>query len=804
MSDFFQDLSYGARVLLKNPRFTLVAALTLALGIGANTAIFSVVHAVLMRPLPYPEPERLVRCYWQWPNDDTPVVTGLEYSFWKEHNRSFQDAAAFSAISSGANLVAGAEPERVRTLRVSEGFFRVLGVSPAIGRAFSPEEDQPNGPLVAVITDGLWRRYFGGDKSVVGRQVQLNGRTRTVVGVMPPQFRFEMPVDVLVPHQLSVDPTDQGHNTGMIARLKPGASLQQAQADVAGLLPEFRKQFPAHAEPAERGIRLVPYQEHAVGDVGMTLWLLFAAVGFILLITCVNISNLMLARSAAREHEIAIRTALGAGRPRLVRQLLTESLLLASAGGLVGLLLAWWCMPALLAISPKGFTQLAEIGMGYQTLLFTAGVSVLTSLLFGVWPALRTTRAGVGERLKDAARRGVTGGRSRLRRGLPVVSQVALAFMLLLGAALLIKSFVKLRNVELGFNPENLVAMQVALTSQEYSTTERAWQFQQRVLDRISATPGVVAAATVSSLPMERGLNVFFTVAGRDAREGRLAEYRPVSPDYFRVMGVSTLGGRTFTGDDMRSDTRGVIVNERLARLYWPGGDPLGHELNFENQRWQIVGVVSDIREKGLDKPVEPTLYVPMSRISDAMTVSMNRWFLTTWLVRTSGPVELAAAFRGAVREADPNMPVATVRPMGEVISASVTSQRFVVLLMGVFAGLALLLTTVGLYGVLSYQVSQRTHEIGLRMALGARPRDVMKLVVGQGVLLTLAGICLGLAGAFAGTRLISGLLFGVSATDPATFVGVALLLTFVALLACYSPAHRAMRVDPMTALRND
>ncbi|MDT5268263.1 MAG: putative transport system permease protein [Acidobacteriota bacterium] len=804
MSALFKDLRYGARVLFKNPRFTLVAVVTLALGIGANTAIFSVVHAVLMSPLPYPEPERLVRCYWQWPNDDTPVVTGLEYSFWKENSRALQETAAFSAVSSGANLVAGGEPERVRTLRVSEGFFRVLGVGPTLGRGFSPEEDQPNGPLVAVISDGLWRRYFGGDRSVVGRQVQLNGRTRTILGVMPPEFRFELPVDVLIPLQLSVDPTDQGHNTGMLARLKRGAGLPQAQADVAGFLPEFRKQFPAHAEPAERGIRLVPYQEHIVGDVGTTLWLLFAAVGFVLLITCVNISNLMLARSAAREHEIAIRTALGAGRWRLVRQLLTESILLALAGGFAGLLLAWWCMPALLAISPKGFTQLAEINMGYQTMLFTACVSALTSLLFGVLPALRLTRVSVSERLKDASGRGVAGRRSRLRRGLPVVSEVALAFVLLLGAALLIKSFVKLHEVELGFNPENLSTMQVALTSQEYSNTERAWQFQRNVLDRISRTPGVVSAATVSSLPMERGLNVFFTVAGRDARDGRLAEYRPVSPGYFRAMGIATVGGRTFTDDDMRSDTKGVVVNEHLAHLSWPGGDPLGQELTFENQRWQIIGVVSDIREKGLDKPVEPTLYVPMSRVTDAMTVSMNRWFLTTWLVRTSGPVALGPLFRDAVRQVDPKMPVATVRPMSEVISASVASQRFVVLLMGIFAGLALLLTTVGLYGLLSYQVSQRTREIGVRMALGARPRDVMILIVGQGVLLTLAGICLGLVGALAGTRLIAGLLFGVSPTDPATFVAVTLLLTFIALLACYFPAHRATKVDPMTALRND
>lgn len=804
MGSLIQDLRYGARVLLKNRRFTAVAMLTLALGIGVNTAIFSIINAVLIRSLPYPEPDRLVRCYWLWPNDDTPVVTQLQYAFWKEHSHSFQDFAAFGAVSSGMNLVSGTQSERVRGLRVSESFLRTLGVTPTLGRNFSLEEDVRNGPPVAIISDSLWQRYFGGDAATIAKTLLIDGRTRTIVGVLPRGFKFEMPVEVLIPLQMRADPADQGHNTGMVARLKPGANLQQAQAEVQQLLPEFRKQFPNHIAPEERGIRLVPYQQHVVGDVGRTLWFLFAATGLVLLITCVNISNLMLARSGAREQEIAVRTALGAGWWRIVRQLMTESVLLALIGGLAGLLLAVVSVPALVAISPKGFSPLNEIKIDYQTMLFTLAMAALTSILFGVLPVLRLMRVRVNDRLKAAPTRGIAGTPSRLMRGLPIVSEIALAFVLLVGAALLIKSFINLHQVELGFEPQNLMAMQVALTSEKYRTTQGAWEFQRRVLDRISTMPGVVSAATVSSLPMERGLNVFFTVDDADAQSGRLTEYRPISPDYFRTMGLTLLRGRIFTDYDMQSTTPGVIVNEELARLYWPNGDPLGHKLSFEEEKWEIIGVVSSIREKGLEKPVAPTVYVPMSRISDAMTVAMNRWFLTSWIVRTTRPTDVSAQMRNAIREVDTQIPVATIRPMTEVVSASVASQRFVVLLMGIFASLALLLTAVGLYGVLSYQVSQRTHEIGMRMALGAQPRDVMKLIVGQGSLLTAIGIFLGLAGALASTRLITSMLFGVSATDPAIYIGVTLLLSVVALLDIYFPAHRAMKVDPMIALRHE
>lgn len=807
MSALGQDLRYGARVLLKNRRFTVVAVLTLALGIGVNTSIFSIIDAALIRPLPYPESERLVRCYWQWSNDandDTPNVSVLEYDFWKQHSSSFQDVGAFGAVTSGMNLASGAQSERVRGLRVSQSFVRVLGVSPTLGRNFSQEEDYPNGPLVALISDGLWRTYFGGDRTIIGRQLQIDGRSRTVVGVLPHEFKFEVPVDVLIPLQMSVDSTGQGHNTAMLARLKQGVSLQRAQAEMDQLLPEFRRQFPNHTQPKERGIRLVRYQQHVIGDVGLTLWFLLAAAGLVLIVTCVNISNLMLARAAAREHEMAIRTAIGAGWWRLIRQLMTESVLLALVGGLAGLLFAAACMPALLSISPSESSQLNEIRIDYRTMLFTACAALLSSLLFGFLPALRLTRVSVNEKLKAAPGKGIAGGTPhRLMRGLPVVSQIALAFMLLVGSGLLVKSFIRLHQVQLGFEPQNLMTMQAALTSEKYRTADAAWEFQRRVLDRLATVPGVFSTATVSSLPMERGLNIFIRVTGSDA-PGRQAEYRPISPDYFRTMGITALRGRTFTDDDMRSATPGVIVNQHLASLFWPTEDPLGHELSFDKRQWKIIGVASNIREKGLDKPLEPTVYVPMARISDEMTVSMNRWFLTSWLVRTAGPIDVGAQLRDAIREVDPQIPVANIRPMNEVVSASVASQRFVVFLMGIFAGSALFLTAVGLYGVLSYQVSQRRHEIGVRMALGARPRHVMKLIVGQGLLLAVIGICLGLAGSLAGTRIIANLLFGVSVTDPATYVSITVLLSVIALLDCYFPARRAMKVDPVSALRQE
>jgi predicted permease len=799
MNTLLQDLRYGIRMLAKRPGFAFIAVLTLALGIGANTAIFSVVNGVLLKPLPYPQPERLVQCYWQWPRGTNETVTATQYNFWKEQSRSFEEAAGFDATS--FNLAGGAEPLRVRGMRVSEGFFHVLKVYPALGRGFSPEEDQPNAPRVAVISDGLWRRYLGADPKVIGSQVELNGGSCTIVGVMPPEFQFGTTPELLVPLRLKPDPKDQGHNTTMIARLKPGATIEQAQAEVDELLPEFRKEFPKHISETERGIKLVPYQQHVIGDVSKLLLLLFGTVGMVLLIACANVANLLLARSVARNGEMAIRVAMGAGRGRLIRQLMTENVLLALAGGVAGLFVAMWCLPALLAMSPQGLPRLGEVRLDRQAILFAISASVFTSLVFGIVPALRATRVDINESLKASSGRQGGGRLDSRMRALLVVGEVALAMVLLIGAALLIKSFVKLNDVELGFDPNNLTTIQVSLTSDRYQSAAEVWNFQQQVLDRISALPGVRSAATVPSLPMERGLNSFINIEGRAEPTGRSIEMRAISPGYFSTMGIALKRG-IFTEADSRDSFPVVIINEALARLFWSDRDPIGDQVSLHGMKWQIVGVVSDIKEMGLDQPVAATVYAPAPQVPEGLTRATNRWFLTSWIARTDGPVDLSAALRNVVREVDPQMPVARIRPLTDVISGSISSEHFLMMLMGSFAALALVLTTVGIYGVLSYQVSQRTQEIGIRMALGAGSRDVLKLIIGQGIRLALAGVAIGLVASYFLTRVMENMLFGVSATDPFTFAIISLLLTGVALVACFVPARRATKVDPMVALR--
>jgi putative ABC transport system permease protein len=801
MNTLLQDLRYGMRMLMKRPGFAAIAVLTLALGIGANTAIFSVVNAVLLRPLPYPQPERLVQCYWQWPKGEGEAVSAIEYAFWKENSQSFESAGGFSGTSSGFNLAGGAEPLRVQGMPVSEDFLQVLGISPALGRGFLPEEDRPKGPRVAIISDGLWRSYFGADPAVVGRQVQLNGGSCDIVGVLPRGFQFGNPVDLLVPLQLEVNPRDQGHNTNMIARLKPGVTLDQGQAEMDQLLPQFRTEYPKHIGPTERGIKLVAYKQHVIGEVSQVLLLLFGAVGFVLLIACANVANLLLARSVARNGEMAIRVALGARRGRLIRQLMTENLLLALTGGVCGILVAMWLLPALVAMGPAGLPRLGEVGMDTQAVLFAILASVATCLLFGLMPAMRAARVDINQSLKaSSGRQGTRGFDARLR-GLLIVGEVALAVVLLTGAALLIKSFVKLSGVELGFDPNNLTTMQLSLASDRYRTSADVWDFEKQVLERIYALPGVKSAAAVPALPMERGLNSYVTPAGRDEKSGRSVECRPISPDYFSTLGIPLQRGRAFAETDARGTAPVVIVNERLAHLFWPDADPVGEQILF-NGKWQVVGVASDIREKGLNQPALPTFYVPAPQMPDGLTVATHRWFLTSWIVRTSGPVDLGAALRNVVREVDPQMPVAKIRPMTEVISASISYQHFLMTLMGLFAGLALTLTAVGIYGVLSYHVSQRTHEIGIRMALGAKPGDVLGLVLRQGMSLTLLGVAVGMGAAYALTRLMESLLFGVTATDPLAFLSTSLVLTAVALAACAVPARRATKVDPIIALR--
>jgi putative ABC transport system permease protein len=800
MQTLLQDLRYALRVLLRSPGFTAIAVLTLALGIGANTAIFSVVNAVVLRPLPYPQPERLVRCTWLLGNDDSDAVTALVFEYWKDHSQAFDAVFGYSGINSGFNLSGGAEPQRVSGLQVSEGFFRVLGMSPAIGRGFTPEEDRPGGPLVVIISDGLWRSYFGGDADLIGKETQLNGRSRTIIGILPPAFQFETPIDVLLPLRLKAEIKDDGQNTGMIARLKPGVARAQAQAEMEQLLPEFRREYPAHLRESERGMRLITYKQSLIGDVSKTLWLLLGAVGFVLLIACANVANLLMARAGARKGEIAIRIALGASRWRLMRQMLTESWLLALAGSLAGLLVALWGVPVLLAFTPKKLPRLQEIGLDYQAVLFAVGASLVTSLLFGGVPAWRATRLDVFEAIKSSSGRSSASKLDSRVRGLLIVTEVALSVVLLIGAALLIKSFITLRSVSLGFDPSQVTTAQVSLTSARYQTTAQVWALERQVLERLSAQPAVSAAATASNVPLERGLRVGIAIEGRPIE--RSVQIRAISPQYFSALGISLESGRGFTEADTPSSPLVAIINGTLARRYWPDGDPLGRQLSSQGKPWQVIGVATDIKEIGLDQPVEPTVYVPVPQMPNGLMGAMNQWFLTAWIVRTAGPIDLTTALRQAMREVDPQIPLANVRPMTQVINASVASQEFMLLLMGVFAGLALMLTAVGIYGALSYQVSRRTNEIGIRMALGASALDVLRLVIGQGLRLTLIGVMIGLAAAYGLTRLIAHLLFGVSATDPMTFGLIALLLAGVALGACFVPARRATRVDPIVALR--
>src|SRR6185369_147847 len=700
------------------------------------------------------------------------------------------------------NLAGGADPERVRGLQVSEGFFRVLGIDPAMGRGFLAEEDRPGAAPVVVVSDALWRSYFGGDPNLIGKEVQVNGRSRTVVGILPAAFQFEAPVDMLLPLQLKADVRDDGQNTGLIARLKPDVTRGQAQAEVEQLLPAFRREYPTHLQAGERGMLLAGYQQSIVGDTGKTLWLLFGAVGFVLLIACANVANLLLARASARKGEIAIRIALGASRRRLMRQLLTESWLLALSGSLAGLLVALWSVPALLAFTPRKLPRLNEIGLDHQAVLFAVVASLVTSLLFGIVPAWRATRLDVNQAIKSASSRNSAGRLDSRVRGLLVVSEVALSLVLLIGAALLIESFTKLRAVNLGFDPNQVTTAQASLTSERYRTTAQVWAFEQQVLDRLTSLQGVVAAATASNVPLERGLRMGVGIESVGERNTQTVWVRTISPRYFQALKIPMLSGREFNDADTQTSALVVIVNETLAQRYWSGRDAESEQISRQGKALQVVGVAGDIREMALDQAVEPTIYIPASQMPDGLMAAMNRWFLTSWIVRTSGPVDLTAALQQAMKEAYPQMPLANVRPMRQVISSSIASQQFILLLMGVFAGLALVLTAVGIYGVLSYQVSRRTNEIGIRMALGAGVSDVLKLVIGQGLRLALMGVAIGVAAAYGLTRLIANMLFGVSATDPVVFAVVALLLTGVALGACFVPARRATKVDPMIALR--
>jgi putative ABC transport system permease protein len=798
--------------MLKKPGFILIAVITLALGIGANTAIFSVVYAVLLRPLHYPQPEQLITVWSAERDGRTWGLTAPEFFDLRERNQVCEEMAAYQ--TGAVNLVGGDEPERVAAASVSAGLFPLLGVQPLTGRVFLPEEDQPGQDRVVALSYDLWQRRFGAEPRLLGQQVNLDGLSRTVIGIMPRGFQFPNPeVGLWIPLALErakADPLDRSFS--VVARLKSGVKLEQARVELNGiaqqLLQEYARRFPKGANTTP-GVSLVPLRELSVGDLRPTLWVLLAAVGFVLLVACANVAHLLLARAETRSREMALRAALGARRGRLVRQLLTESTLLAFAGGALGLWLASSGVEAWLATAPAQFPRAAEIGIDGRVLGFTLLVSLLTGILFGLAPALQISKTDLHTALKQGSHSS-TASSGRYVARLLIISEAALALVLLAGAGLMIKSLWRLRQIHPGFSPGRVLTLRFSLPEAKYPTPQQVVGFAEQLIERVEALPGVQRAGLVTRLPLS-GLNAnaSFGIEGSALAPGegeQNADYRIVTPGYFRALGIPLIRGRSFERRDHRDAPAVVIINETFARHFFPNEDCLGKRITLgaPGAPWlSIVGVVGDVRHRGVHLAAQPEMYFP--RAQQSYVAALGVWRSMTLVVRAQlEPASLSSAVKNAVRALDPQLPVARIATMEQVLSASVAQPRLTMLLLVIFAALALLLAAVGLYGVMSYTVTQRRQEIGIRLALGASRGAVLKLVVGRGMRLALSGVAVGLIAAFALTRWMKSLLFGVSATDPVTLIGVATLLTSVALLAAYLPARRAARVDPLVALRGE
>lgn len=811
------DLRFAFRQLIKSPSFTAIAVIALALGIGANTAMFSVVNAILLRPLPFPQSDRLT-VIWQTNPEVTKMGFPLaptsvpDFKDWRAQAKSFEAVSAIEGWST--NLTGVAEAERLDGARVSANLFSLLRVQPILGRAFVAGEDERGRNQVVILSYELWQRRFGGDRSIIGRKLTLDQEPCTVVGVIARGFDF--PSDTGMPAYMTFGPRAEvwapfapsegreknrgAHNLAVIGRLKPSVSLTTAQAEMNTLAARFAQQYPDSNK--DWGIQLVSLQKQAAAGSERTLSVLMAAVGCILLIACANVANLLLARGLGRQKEIAIRRALGASRMRIVRQLLTESVLLALAGGLLGILFAVLGSDLLLAIAPKNLPRLSEVRIDAGVLLFTLLVSLVTGLLFGVAPALQSSRIGLSEKLKEG-NRGSTAGHARLRNGL-IVSEVALALMLLIAAGLLIESFAQLARVRPGFNPESVLTFNIALPDNPYRDESKAAAFFDSVVRRIENLPGVKSAAAGNILPLSGGEEVDgFEIEGRPLKPDVLqtANFRWVTPDYFKTLQIPLQRGRTFNEHDRKDAPEVAIIDETMARLYFPGVNPIGQRFKATNEKKsvfrEIVGVVGDVRHTSLEAKPGPHIYLPEAQAGQqSMMVA----------VRSAGaePAALLQMVRREIATVDPNVPLADIRTMQEMVASSVAPWRFTMALLSVFAGVALLLASLGIYGVLAYSVNQRRREIGIRMSLGAQRRDVLQLFLSQGMTVTLLGIVIGLGGAWAATRIMRSLLYSVSPTDPLVFLSVPLVFAAIALLASLLPARKAAAVNPVIALRNE
>ena len=809
MRDFLQDLRFGMRTLLRTRGLTIIAIANLALGIGANTAVFSVVNTVLMRPLPYPESNQLVGFGESQPNLSQAPLSPADFLDFQAQNTSFTQVTALRRLS--FNLTGQGPAERINGMVASPNVFSMFGVQPILGRPFLPSEGTFGVARVALLTYGFWQSHFGGDNSVVGHNIVLDSQPVKIVGVLPANFRYGRDIQIwvnpvnIVPEVFSasadwerkLSTNRETHYLNVIGRLKPQVPLSRAQADLTSVMNRIHQQYPV---TTGHTVHLFPLAEASTHPIRQTLLVLVGIVGLVLLIACANIANLLLARALARRRETAVRTALGASNLRIVRQLLTESILLAFAGGMAGVALAWGLVRLLVAVSPRDLPRVEEVSLNGVGLLFTLGISVLTGLLFGLVPAFAATRQSPGAFLKEGGRGSTSGLAHNRLRGFLIVGEVALSLVLLVSAGLLLRSFVQLLEVAPGFNPDRIVTMWVNFTSAAYSEKGRSTRLLDELLPRVAALPGVEYLAISNDLPLE-GDDTTTGIGTVDGRQMFERGHQPlmgvhaVSPGYFRAMGIPLLRGRELSTSDNLDSRHVAVVNQKLADLVWPGQNPLGKQLNIlDDKPAEVVGVVGDVLHNGLTEVPGPETYFPFAQ---------NPWSYVSLAVRTHGnPASLYSAIRAVVAELDPELPVHDMRPMEQVVAETMSTRRLTLWFVGAFGAIALVLAVVGIYGVMSYAVTERVHEIGVRMALGAQRRDVLRLVVGKGMRLASAGLALGAVVALMATRLITGLLFGVHASDPVTYAVVCVLLSFAAFAACYVPARRATAVDPLVALR--
>ena len=798
METLFRDVRYGFRGLWKRPGFTAIALVALALGIGANTAIFSLVNAVVLQPLPYPEPDRLVWVWGSFSGGNRASVSPPDYLDFRNQNKTFEQFAATGSITSPATLTGGGEPERLTASVVTGNYFQALGVAPALGRGFSLDNEKPGNDQVTIISHELWQKRFGGDAGIVNKRIVLDSKSFEVIGVMPKDLTFPQTADLWVP--INFDASDEmkvrsAHFMRPIGRLKPGVTVAQAQADTDAIAAQLEQQFPNSNKSWK--LRLEPLRERLIGSSKTSLFILFGAVGFVLLIACANVANLLLVRATARQKEVALRTALGASRLRIVRQLITESLLLALVGGALGALLAAWGIDLLVTLTRDSVPPTAIVRIDATVLGFTFLTSLVTGLLFGVVPAFRTAKLNLSDALKEGAKSSEATFRNRTR-SLLVVFESALAVVLLVGAGLLVRSLIALQNTNPGFDANNVLTMRVDLPRGKYETAEKSSAFFQQLEQRLAGLPGVESVGLITELPLTGQPNdAPFTVEGRppaspDEKFG--ADFRRVNQNYFQALRIPLLRGRNFTEQEVRDNAKVMVVSEALVNTAFPNEEALGKRLLtvLSDKPFEIIGIVGDIRHRSLEFQPYSTMYLP--------TVQSGR---NNVALRTHGdPMSLVPAVRKEVQAIDRDQPIAAVRTMDEWVDRSTATPRYRTTLLALFAGLAMILAATGIYGVMSYSVVQRTHEIGVRMALGARRSDVLRLVVRQGMVLVVVGLAIGLIAAFLLTKVMESLLFGVTSKDPITFVVVAGLLSLVALIACYIPARRATKVDPLTALR--